>query len=81
MLPLRGQSGLGSDDNEGVLCIPPKFQHYRLFNVISSLFLGEDLLLCKDAVDVFVTLTDWATVTWGEKLSHQMFALFPKSFG
>ena len=45
MLPLLGQSRQGSNGNKGVLCIPPKLQHYggltiRLFSVIFRTHVG-----------------------------------------
>ena len=50
-----GQSGPGSDCNEGVLCI---LQHYwsltlRLFHVISRTFIGRVLPLNRDTVSIF----------------------------
>ena len=54
-----GQSGPGSDGNEGVLYIPPKHQHYWkltiwLFCVINRAFIwGGVLPLCRGAVSVF----------------------------
>ena len=57
------QSGPGSDGNKGVLCIPPKLQHYwslviRLFHhkILQCHIQDNDwgvLLLFRDAVDVF----------------------------
>ena len=53
-----GQSGPGSDGNEGVLYIPLKFQHcwnltIRLFCVICRTPIRRVLTLCKAAVKVF----------------------------
>ena len=42
-----GQSGPGSDGNEGVLCIPQ-----RLFSVLSRTLIGGVLPLCRDAIGV-----------------------------
>ena len=55
---ILGQSGHGSDDNEGGTPHSPKFQHYwsfiiRLFRVISETLVGVWVLpLYTDAVDV-----------------------------
>ena len=53
-----GLSGPGSNGNEGVLYIYPKYQYYwnltiRLFSVISRTLVGGILPLCRDAVGVF----------------------------
>ena len=70
---------LQANDNEGVLCIPPKLQHYwnltiRLFSVISRTLVeggGGVLLLCRGAVGVFYapppTAADWAIDLFGDK--------------
>ena len=47
-----GQNGAGSNFNEGVFHIPQSLT-IRLFSVISRTFVGEVLLLCRDAVGVF----------------------------
>ena len=52
MLLLQGQSGPGSDDNKGVLCIPSKLQHYwsliiRAFSVISRILVEGCLILVQ----------------------------------
>ena len=56
--PIPGQSGPGSDGNEGVLRIPQSSQHYwsitiRLFNIIFMTLIKEVLPLCRDVVGVF----------------------------
>ena len=60
---IPGQSGPGSNGNEGVLGIPPKLQHHwsltiRLFRVICRTLIGVGVLaLSKDAVGVFYNLS------------------------
>ena len=54
----RGQSGHGSDGNEGVLCIPKSSCNYwslviRSFSLISRTLIVRVLPLCRDIVGVF----------------------------
>ena len=56
VLPLQASGPEGN--NKGVLCIPPKLQHYlnltiRLFNVISRTLIRGVLHLCRNSVGVF----------------------------
>ena len=66
MLPILGQSGPGRNNNEAVLRIPKKLQHYwnltiRLFSVICRTLIGGILPLCREAVSVFSSppQTNW----------------------
>ena len=60
MLPLRGQSGLGSDGNEGVLRIPQSLSMTEtsssnyIVSYQDTRFVVEAVLpLCREAVGVF----------------------------
>ena len=60
------QSGAGSDGNEGALCTPESSSitgdspSDYLVSYLGHSLGGGILLLCKDAVDVFYSPTDWA---------------------
>ena len=78
-----GLRGPGSDDNDGVLRIPPKIQHYlsltiRLFDVISrTLFVGVFYPFAKMQSAYSTAPADWAR--WFSIISRTLGEVLPLS--
>ena len=71
---IPGQSGPGSNGNEGVLCIPPKPHHHwnltiRLFSVISKTLVGWGCHLSAGVQSVYSTTPADKASWFNEKIS------------